>query len=186
MKKMILVSMLALSACATQQPWEAQLPLASQLSRLSNQGASDADVKPQPAISQIDQPEITIATAPTPVGHVSLAPKVPIQSIAKGIDLVDGAIVCPSMDEANWLFGQINMARHARLSLPADLRRRAALVNGYDIGEEPNPSDYRCQFVPAGTPMNVKMEGGYLPVVWGTMKDGRPFAGGTNPQMIER
>lgn len=108
------------------------------------------------------------------------------QPVAKGIDLVDGAIVCSSMDEANWLFGQINMARHARLSLPADLRRRAALVNGYDVGEEPNPSDYRCQFVPAGTPMNVKMEGGYLPVVWGTMKDGRPFAGVTNPQMIER
>ena len=108
------------------------------------------------------------------------------QPTAKGIDLVDGAIVCPSMDEANWLFGQINKARHARLSLPADLRRRAALVNGYDVGEEPNPSNYRCQFVPAGTPMNVKMEGGYLPVVWGTMKDGRPFVGVTNPQMIDR
>ena len=78
------------------------------------------------------------------------------------------------------------MARHARLSLPADLRRRAALANGYDVGEEPNPSDYRCQLVPTGTPMNVKMEGGYLPFVWGTMKDGRPFAGVTNPQMINR
>ena len=107
------------------------------------------------------------------------------QPIAKGIDLVDGAIVCQSMDEANWLFGQINMARHAQRSLSPELRQRAALANGYDIGSEPKPSDYRCQFVPAGTPMNVKMEGGYLPVVWGTMKDGLPFAGVTNPSMID-
>lgn len=107
------------------------------------------------------------------------------QPTAKGIDLVDGAIVCPSMDETNWLFGQINMARHAQMSLSPELRRRAALANGYDIGSEPRPSDYRCQFVPTGTPMSVKMEGGYLPVVWGTMKDGLPFAGVTNLSMID-
>lgn len=106
------------------------------------------------------------------------------QPTAKGIDLVDGAIVCPSMDEANWLFGQINQARHARQYLSPELRQRAALTTGYDIGSEPRPSDYRCQFVPTGTPMNVKMEGGYLPVVRGTMKDGLPFAGVTNPAMI--
>lgn len=108
------------------------------------------------------------------------------KAVAKGMDLVDGAIVCPSMDEANWLFGQINMARHARLSLSPELRRQAMLIRGYDEGEEPKPSDYRCQFVPAGTPMNVKMEMGVIPVVWGTMKDGRPFAGVTNDQMIDR
>ncbi|MGX6999918.1 hypothetical protein [Caballeronia sp. KNU42] len=107
------------------------------------------------------------------------------QPTAKGMDLVDGAIVCPSMDEANWLFGQINAARHAQRSLSPELRKRAALVNGYDVGAEPKPSDYRCQFVPAGTPMNVKMEDGYLPVVWGIMKDGLPFAGVTSPSMID-
>ena len=126
-----------------------------------------------------------IVHAALAIALIAKAGEATAQPAAKGMDLVNGAIVCPSMDEANWLFGQINMARHARLSLPADLRRQAALVNGYDVGEEPKPSDYRCQFVPAGTPMNVRTEMGVIPVVWGTMKDGRPFAGVTNPQMID-
>jgi len=122
-----------------------------------------------------------LASKNTPAGAMQ-----PNQRAAQGMDLVDGAIVCPSMDEANWLFGQINMARHARLSLSPELRRQAALINGFDYGDEPRPSDYRCQFVPAGTIMNVKMEMGAIPAVWGTMKDGRPFAGVTIPNMISR
>lgn len=140
-----------------------------------------------PAFSQsaADSPEITITGAPQP-GVVTFKPSPqPKQPTAKGMDLVDGAIVCPSMDEANWLFSEIDRARHAQRSLPPELRQRAALANGYDIGSEPKPSDYRCQFVTTGTPMNVKMDGGYLPVVWGTMEDGRPFAGVTNPSMID-
>lgn len=123
----------------------------------------------------------------SPSSQVTLTPKPePRQPTAKGMDLVDGAIVCPSMDAANWLFGQINMARHARISLSPEIRRQAALINGYDQGEEPRPSDYGCQFVPAGTPMNVRMDAGVIPVVWGIMKDGLPFAGVTIPNMIDR
>lgn len=109
----------------------------------------------------------------------------PVAPQAKGMDLVDGAIVCPSMDEANWLYSRINAARHARQSLSPDLRRQGALLNGYDYGAEPRPSDYQCQFVPAGTPMNVRMEMGVIPVVSGKLKDGRPFAGVTIPNMVE-
>lgn len=32
--------------------------------------------------------------------------------------------------------------------------------------------------------MNVKWQGG-IPVVWGKLKDGRPFAGVTNLQMVD-
>jgi hypothetical protein len=124
---------------------------------------------------------------PKPADQVMLTPKPePKQPVSKGMDLVDGAIVCPSMDEANWLYGRINEARHARQSLSPELRKQGALLNGYDYGAEPNPSDYRCQFVPEGTAMNVRMEMGVIPVVWGKTKDGRPFAGVTIPNMVER
>lgn len=104
---------------------------------------------------------------------------------AKGISPVDdGAIVCSSLDEVNWLFREIGRARVARSNMPEQARRLTKLKDGYDPWAEPKPSDYQCQFVPAGTPMHVKWEGG-MPVVYGKMKDGRPFAGVTNPQMVD-
>jgi hypothetical protein len=124
---------------------------------------------------------------PKPADQVTLTSKPePKQPTAKGMDLVDGAIVCPSMDEANWLYGRINEARHARQSLSPELRKQGALLNGYDYGAEPKPSDYQCQLVPEGTPMNVRMEMGVIPVVSGKLKDGRPFAGVTIPNMVDR
>lgn len=107
------------------------------------------------------------------------------QPTAKGIDLVDGAIVCPSLEEASWMFGRINSARHARINLSTELRKQAALVNGYDEGAEPHPSDYRCEFVPTGTPMTVESGNG-VPVVHGVMENGLPFAGVTLPAMVSR
>jgi hypothetical protein len=185
MKIAILISTLALSACATQQPWEDQVPLVSQLSRLSSQSADDAEVKPQPAISQIDQPEITIAPAPPPVGRVTFTPKVPIRPTAQGFDLVDGAVVCRSYDLANFLAGEINKARHARISLSPELRRQAELINGYDYGAEPKLSDYGCVLVPVGTPLTVE-PGNYVPVVSGHLANGHSFRGVTLPSMIDR
>jgi hypothetical protein len=123
----------------------------------------------------------------SPSAQVALTSKPePRQPTAKGMDLVDGAIVCPSMDEANWLYSRINEARHARQSLSPELRKQGALLNGYDYGAEPKPSDYQCQLVPEGTPMNVRMEMGVIPVVSGKLKDGRPFAGVTIPNMVDR
>lgn len=108
----------------------------------------------------------------------------PKKLTAKGISPVDdGAIVCPSLDEVNWLFREIGRARVARSYMPEQARQLAILQDGYDPWAEPKPSDYRCQFVPTGTPMNVKWQGG-MPVVWGKMKDGRPFAGVTTPSMV--
>jgi hypothetical protein len=108
------------------------------------------------------------------------------QPTAKGISPVDdGAIVCPSLDEVNWLFRKIGRARVARSYMPEQARQLTKLKDGYDPWAEPRPSDYQCQFVPTGTPMNVKWQGG-IPVVFGKMSDGRPFAGVTNPQMIDR
>lgn len=105
---------------------------------------------------------------------------------AKGISPVDdGAIVCQSLDEVNWLFREIGRARVARSYMPEQARQLAKLQDGYDQGAEPRPSDYRCQLVPTGTPMNVQWKSG-IPVVFGTMNDGRPFAGVTNPQMVDR
>lgn len=110
----------------------------------------------------------------------------PKQPTAKGISPVDdGAIVCPSLDEVNWLFREIGRARVARSYMPEQARQLTKLKDGYDPWAEPRPSDYQCQFVPTGTPMNVKWQGG-IPVVFGKMSDGRPFAGVTNPQMIDR
>jgi len=108
------------------------------------------------------------------------------QPTAKGISPVnDGAIVCQSLDEVNWLFSQIGRARVARSYMPEQARQLAKLQDGYDPAQEPKPSDYRCQLVPTGTPMQVRWQGG-LPVVFGKLSDGRPFAGVTNPQMIDR
>jgi hypothetical protein len=105
---------------------------------------------------------------------------------AKGISPVDdGAIVCKSLDEVNWLFREIGRARVARSYMPEQVRQLTKLKDGYDPWAEPRPSDYQCQFVPTGTPMNVKWKGG-IPIVWGVMKDGLPFAGVTLQNMIDR
>ncbi|MGI4812796.1 MAG: hypothetical protein ACRYGG_05600 [Janthinobacterium lividum] len=99
------------------------------------------------------------------------------------MDLVDGAVVCPSMNLSSWLYGEINMARHARASLPPELRRQAALVNGYDEGAEPDPADYGCLIVPPGTPLAVEA-GDIVPVVSGTLSNGKRFSGVTMPSMV--
>lgn len=133
------------------------------------------------AAAQADMPEITIAPA-APVEQ----PKKPEHTpTARGIDLVDGAIVCSSYDLAEFMYGQINTARHARRSLPPELRRQAALVNGYDNGAEPRLSDYGCVMVPTGTKLSLQ-KGNIVPIVSGTLPDGRKFTGVTLPPMIER
>lgn len=104
---------------------------------------------------------------------------------AQGFDLVDGAVVCGSLDMANYLAGQINMARHARRSLPADLRRQAALVNGYDVGQEPRLTEYGCVLVPTGTSLTIE-SGNIVPVVSGKLPNGRRFSGVTLPAMVLR
>lgn len=107
------------------------------------------------------------------------------QPTAQGMDLVDGAIVCSSYDLAEFLYGQINSARHARISLPPEIRRQASLVNGYDVGAEPRPSDFGCVLVPTGTPLSVQ-KGNFVPLVSGKLPDGRTFTGVTLPTMISR
>lgn len=107
------------------------------------------------------------------------------QPTAQGMDLVDGAIVCNSYDLAEFVYGQINSARHARRNLSPEVRKQAALVNGYDEGAEPSPIDYGCVMAPAGTPLSVQ-KGNLVPVVSGKLPDGRTFTGVTLPTMISR
>lgn len=109
----------------------------------------------------------------------------PTQPTAQGFDLVDGAVVCRSYDLANFLAGEINKARHARISLSPELRRQAELINGYDYGAEPKLLDYGCVLVPIGTPLTVE-PGNYVPVVSGVLPDGRRFQGVTLPAMVMR
>lgn len=201
MKALVLVLSLALCACTSQQY--------AQLNQRVNDSIANAlgtRTEPPPPLEWKSETVVDYLADPVPsaqeqadvayANHIAAMGSVPSvtftpapppkQPTAKGVDLVDGAIVCPSLDEANWLFSRIDQARHARLSLSPELRRQPALVNGYDEGAEPNPAEYRCQFVPAGTPMHVRMDGGYIPVVWGKMNDGRPFSGVTIPNMIDR
>jgi len=187
MKPLVLVLSLSLCACSSQQYAQFNQRVNDSISRTT---------EPPPPLEWKSETATDYVAAPVPIPEVRIPKPIPQvtftpapkhkQPTAKGMDLVDGAIVCPSMDEASWLYRRINMARHARQSLSPELRRQAALVNGYDEGAEPKPSDYRCQFVPAGTPMNVTMEMGVIPVVSGTMKDGRPFSGVTIPNMVDR
>ena len=107
------------------------------------------------------------------------------QPSAKGIGPVDGAIVCPSYQEAAWLYRMISEARMTRMYVPQDAQRQAILIDGYDRSQEPNPADYRCEIVPSGTRMNVEWKGG-IPIVSGTLPDGRPFAGVTLYDMVSR
>jgi hypothetical protein len=201
MKALVLVSSMALCACTSQQYAEFN-------QRVNDSIATALGTRTEPPPPSEWKSETAIDYVPARVpsaqeradsayaNHIAgmgAVPEVtftpvpaPKQPTAKGMDLVDGAIVCPSLDEATWLYGQINQARHARQSLSPELRKQGALLNGYDYGAEPRPSDYRCQLVPDGTPMNVRMEMGVIPVVWGKMKDGRPFAGVTIPNMVDR
>lgn len=103
--------------------------------------------------------------------------------VAKGFDLVDGAIVCNSLDLADYISSRINQARHARQSLSPELRRQATLIRGDNPGAEPRPSDYGCTFVPIGTLMTAQ-NGNYVPVVSGVLADGRRFSGVTLPAMV--
>lgn len=128
------------------------------------------------AVEQSDLPEITMAP-----GTIASQPSKSFT--AQGMDLVNGAIVCSSYDLAEFLYGQINAARHARASLPVELRRQATLINGYDYGQEPRPSDYGCVMVPIGTRLSVE-KGNLVPVVSGKLPDGRKFMGVTLPTMI--
>lgn len=109
----------------------------------------------------------------------------PADAVAKGMDLVDGAIVCSSYDLAAWMYGQVNVARHAVRSLSPESRRQAALIRGYDIGREPRLEDWGCVLVPTGTPLAVE-PGNTVPVVSGRLADGRRFEGVTLPTMVQR
>jgi hypothetical protein len=133
------------------------------------------------AAGQTDMPEITIPPA-TIAERIAPAARTPT---SRGVDLVEGAIVCSSYDLAEFMYGQINSARHTRASLPQELMRQAALVNGYDYGAEPRLSDYGCVMVPSGTKLSVE-KGNFVPVVSGKLPDGRKFTGVTLPPMIER
>lgn len=109
----------------------------------------------------------------------------PANASAKGMDLVDGAIVCSSYDLAAWLYGQVNVARHAQRSLSPEQRRQRQLITGDDIGQEPRMEDWGCTLVPAGTPLAVE-PGNSVPVVSGKLADGRRFKGVTLPTMVQR
>jgi hypothetical protein len=119
------------------------------------------------------------------VGLMLIACVAHAEPTAKGMDLVDGAVVCSSLNLTNYIYSQINMARHARQSLPPEVRRQAALVNGYDDGQELRLADYGCVLVPVGTPLTVE-PGNYVPVVSGVLPNGRRFQGVTLPTMVGR
>jgi hypothetical protein len=133
------------------------------------------------AAAQTDMPEITIP--PATVAQRAAGAQTP--ATARGLDLVEGAIVCSSYDLTEFLYGQINSARHARQRLTPDLRRQASLINGYDYGTEPRPSDYGCVMIQAGTRLSVE-KGNLVPVVSGRLPDGRKFMGVTLPMMVDR
>ncbi|MFM0059203.1 hypothetical protein PQR64_26585 [Paraburkholderia phytofirmans] len=104
-------------------------------------------------------------------------------AVAKGMDLVDGAIVCRSYDLTAWLYGQVNVARHAQRTLSPEQRRQRELITGYDVGQEPRLEEWGCVLVPAGTPLAVE-PGNSVPVVSGLLANGRKFEGVTLPTMV--
>lgn len=109
----------------------------------------------------------------------------PADAVAKGMDLVDGAIVCSSYDLSAWLYGQLNVARHAVRTLSPERRRQNALITGYDVGQEPRLEDWGCVLVPTGTPLSVE-PGNSVPVVSGRLANGHRFAGVTLPAMVQQ
>ncbi len=188
MRALVLAVSLALCACTSQQYAQFNQRINDSISRTTEpppppewKSETTTDYVPAPAPAPIPEyrvPEKVVQT-------LTFTPKPqPKQPTAKGDQLVDGAIVCPSLDATMWLYNKIGAVKVARNYMPPQNRQMVILQDGYDPWEEPKPAEYRCQFVPAGTPMNVKLEGG-IPVVWGKMKDGRPFAGVTNPMMVD-
>lgn len=189
MKALVWVLPFALCACTSQQYAELN-------QRVNDSIARTLGTRTEPPPSEEWKSEIVIDTAepvpipeariPEPIPQVTFTPKPqPKQPTAGSFDLVNGAVICPSFDLADFMAGEINKARHARESLSPELRRQAALINGYDYGAEPRPSDYGCVLAPEGTPLNVE-EGNYVPVVSGVLPDGRKFKGVTIPNMIDR
>lgn len=156
---------------------------------IAGQSPVDPDMasnnKQTASFQQQDTPEITIAPATVPRPAATRQPQTPSHPVAKGMDLVDGAIVCSSYDLATWMYGQVNVARHATRSLSPEIRRQNALITGYDVGREPRLADWGCLLVPAGTPFSVEPGNG-VPVVSGQLADGRKFGGVTLPAMVGR
>lgn len=108
------------------------------------------------------------------------------EAVTRGMDMVDGALICPSYDLTQWLYGQINTARHFRKSIPPELRRQAALAYGYDQGNEPKPSDYGCALVAPETQISITERiFGSIPVVSVKLANGRQFRGVTLPSMLQ-
>lgn len=201
MIKIIVTAMLAVALCACTSRQYAQL----------NQRVNDSisqtlgtQTEPPPPLEWKSETADDYVPAPVPnaqeradaayashIAGMGSVPKVtftpppePTQPIAKGMDLVDGAIVCSSFDLTSWIYGQVNMARHARRSLSPELRRQAELINGYDYGAEPRLADYGCVLVPSGTPLTVE-PGDYVPVVSGKLPGGIRFHGVTLPTMVQ-
>jgi hypothetical protein len=172
MKALILALPLALCSCGTilDPTYQPQADFAS-FDKEQLIGSAPASMEPVPTMP--------------PIGQITFTPKRPIQPTAGSFDLVDGAVVCPSFDLADFLAGEINKARHARQSLSPELRRQAELINGYDYGAEPRLSDYGCVLAPTGTPLTVE-QGNYVPMVSGVLPNGRKFKGVTIPNMIDR
>lgn len=202
MRKIILAATLATALCACTSQQYAQFN-----QRVNDSISQTLGTRPEPPPPLEWKSETAIDYVPAPVpsaqeradaayaSHIAgmgSVPKVtftpasePKQPIAQGMDLVDGAIVCSSLDLSNYIYSQMNMGRHARRSLPPDLRRQAALINGEDPGAEPKPSDYGCVLVPAGTPLTIE-QGNFVPVVSGKLPNGRRFSGVTLPAMVQR
>lgn len=200
MKALVLALPLALCACTSQQY--------AQLNQRVNDSIANAlgtRTELTPPLEWKSETATDYVAAPVPsaqeradaaytnhIASMGSVPKVTFapaparkQPIARSFDLVDGAVVCPSFDLADFLAGEINKARHARQSLSPELRKQAALINGYDYGAEPRPSDYGCVLAPTGTPLEVE-SGNYVPVVSGVLPNGRKFKGVTIPNMIDR
>jgi hypothetical protein len=200
MKALVLVLSMALCACTSQQYAQFNQRVNDSIAKtlhtqteppppLEWKSETATDYVPAPAPSPQERADATYANHIASMGSV---PKVtftpapaPKQPTAGSFDLVDGAVVCPSFDLADFLAGEINKARHARQSLSPELRRQAELINGYDYGAEPRPSDYGCVLAPTGTTLTVE-QGNYVPVVSGVLPDGRKFKGVTIPNMVDR
>lgn len=105
------------------------------------------------------------------------------RAVTKSLDLVDGALVCRDYQTAEYVYGELNKARHFRKTLPPELVKHAELAGTAPI--EPRPVDFGCVLVPAGTTVMVSPDLG-IPQVRGQLSGGYPFEGVTLPYMISR